>query len=165
MSYYRDIYLQSDEWKQLKAKKEAKTKKRCSICGRYGNKELVIDLHHLFYRSNLSDTQTSDLRWTCRRCHDLAHELIASGVIKFKPNASHHSMFAVTKHRVLKEIENRSGHKTGVDYNHPMAKRIDSLRNGTAGWSKKALTELGVAWPPKKGWRKQLILDAMAHSK
>lgn len=78
MSYYRDIYLKSEEWKSLKALKEFRTPKCCAICAASGQ----IDLHHLFYRSDLSETETSDLRWLCRRCHELAHSLIKTGQLR-----------------------------------------------------------------------------------
>lgn len=147
-------YLKSDEWKNLKALKESKSFKRCAICAVTSK----IDLHHLFYRPDLGDTQTSDLRWLCRRCHDLAHKLIKGGLLKMKKDWSHHRMFAATKHRVraaLCDVRSR------IDNDHPMAKRIDALRTGAAGWKRTALETLGVPWPPPKGWRKALIREAM----
>jgi hypothetical protein len=95
---YKD-YLKSPHWKGLKAVKAKRTKRRCAICAADNN----IDCHHLVYR-NLHDVKTSDLRWLCRRCHDLAHQLIKDGTIRFKPGASHHSLFAVTKAAVKKSL-------------------------------------------------------------
>lgn len=34
---------------------------------------------------------------------------------------------------------------------------IDSFKTDKGAWTKLALAELGVAWPPKKGWRTRLI--------
>lgn len=38
-----------------------------------------------------------------------------------------------------------------------MRQKIARLRTGRGGWSKKALAELGVSWPPVKGWKSRLI--------
>lgn len=43
-----------------------------------------------------------------------------------------------------------------------MNERIEALRSPRGGWTKAALAELGVPWPPPKGWKKALetaILD------
>ena len=44
---------------------------------------------------------------------------------------------------------------------------IDLLISEKGGYSKKALLELGVPWPPKKGWKRALIAasHAQAHGK
>lgn len=34
---------------------------------------------------------------------------------------------------------------------------IDSLKTPAGGWTKSSLQTLGVAWPPKKGWQKEII--------
>lgn len=95
--WYREVYLNSDEWKHIKNQKESRTEKRCSICGLcHGG----VDLHHLFYRKDLSETETSDLRWLCRKCHETAHELMRRGKLKFKKPNNHHSVFQVTKYAV-----------------------------------------------------------------
>jgi len=96
---YRE-YLNSNEWKILRAKKLKKSKKyRCAICK--ATKELNI--HHLFYRPNLADTELSDLRILCHRCHKLIHELEKKGEIKYV-NKKHHSRFGIIKHAVKKEL-------------------------------------------------------------
>ena len=35
--------------------------------------------------------------------------------------------------------------------------KIERLQSPNGGWTKKALAELGVSWPPKKGWKKELL--------
>lgn len=92
-------YLRSTHWSKLKATKARRTKKRCAICAAEKN----IDCHHLTYK-NLHDVLTSDLRWLCRRCHGVAHQLMKNGTIRFKPGANHHSLFAVTKSAVKKHL-------------------------------------------------------------
>jgi len=44
-----------------------------------------------------------------------------------------------------------------------MEQLIDSLKSENGGWSKASLAKLGVEWPPKKGWRKELIASPTQH--
>lgn len=39
--------------------------------------------------------------------------------------------------------------------------RIEALISEKGGYSKRALESLGVSWPPRKGWKKDLIHEAM----
>lgn len=41
-----------------------------------------------------------------------------------------------------------------------MRQKIARLRTGNGGWTKAALAELGVPWPPPKGWRKRLLKES-----
>ena len=82
----------------LRRMKEAKTEKRCSICGKHTR----VELHHLNYR-DLMSVDTSDLRWMCRNCHQLTHDLMRSGDIRFTKD-SHHHRFAVTKAAIKKHL-------------------------------------------------------------
>jgi hypothetical protein len=70
-------YLQSNHWRTLKAKKAQRTQPKCGLCRSQKN----VDCHHLLYREWFNVT-TTDLRWLCRSCHDLVHELLAAGEIK-----------------------------------------------------------------------------------
>ncbi len=94
---YRE-YLGSDHWKKLKAKKEKRTKKQCSICG----SRRQIDCHHVLYK-NITDVTTADLRWLCRQCHDIAHDLLRSGKVnpQKKNKSNPQALFLITKHLVL----------------------------------------------------------------
>ena len=38
-----------------------------------------------------------------------------------------------------------------------MAERIESLKSPAGGWTRASLAQLGVPWPPPKGWRRALI--------
>jgi 5-methylcytosine-specific restriction endonuclease McrA len=98
--YMYQQYLQSEHWKQTKARKQRRTIKRCAICASFSD----IQLHHLFYRKRLTETELSDLRWLCETCHSTAHSLINSGVIVFPKPESHHSCFTITKHHVKKSL-------------------------------------------------------------
>lgn len=149
MSYYRDVYLKSAEWAELKALKQSKTPRRCAICRESG----PVDLHHLFYRENLCDAQTSDLRWLCRRCHTVAHDLIDRGILVFRREWSHHAMFGATKTRVIQEIKIL---KVGAKNTPAAVTAIESMKTPKGGWTKESLQLLGVGWPPPKGWKKKL---------
>lgn len=95
-------YLRSDDWlrkKRAKHQRKNGTKKRCSICAA----EAPLDVHHLRYVSDLTETNQSDLRLLCRRCHQTAHDLMHSGQLVFR-STSHHHRFALTKAVVKKAL-------------------------------------------------------------
>ena len=98
-------YLASDRWRQLKAAKEKRTPKRCSICEATER----IDCHHLFYR-NLFDVKIGDLRWLCRRCHDVAHDLLRAGRVKQskKNRGNPQSLYLLTFNLVKRELKRRA---------------------------------------------------------
>lgn len=68
---YRKHYLQSPEWKMLKAAKRKRDPQRCAVCAETSG---LVDCHHLIYRDLLSVT-VKDLLWLCRRCHTIAEGL------------------------------------------------------------------------------------------
>jgi hypothetical protein len=72
VSFYRDVYLKSEDWKSLRKIKLSKKKARCQICG-FASKS--NDIHHLKYR-NLYDVEIKDLVVVCRKCHDIIHGLM-----------------------------------------------------------------------------------------
>lgn len=47
-----------------------------------------------------------------------------------------------------------------IPENETLRQKIDRLESGNGGWTKAALKELDVPWPPPKGWRKRLLKDA-----
>ena len=97
---YRE-YLKGTDWqakRRTKMERACGTKRRCSIC----SSRKMIDVHHLNYRG-WYDVDQSDLRLLCRRCHTLAHKLMADGTLKFKSD-NHHSRFVITKTAVKKRL-------------------------------------------------------------
>jgi len=72
MSYYRKVYLQSDEWKSLRLIALVKANFTCAICG---ERKMSRDVHHLKYK-NLWDVSHNDLKVLCRSCHDKTHILL-----------------------------------------------------------------------------------------
>ena len=70
-------YLQSEDWQQKRAQKFREARHhRCAIC----RSRTSLEVHHLNYR-NWFDVQMSDLRILCRRCHEVAHAIIRSGLV------------------------------------------------------------------------------------
>ena len=65
--YYRNVYLQSEHWKNLR-KEKLELNPRCEIC----KTTLSLDVHHKSY-GNLYDVLVKDLQTLCRKCHDLEH--------------------------------------------------------------------------------------------
>ncbi len=72
MSYYRDIYLKSDDWKSLRLERLEFAKHKCELCGM---SPPSLDVHHLVYR-RIHNVRSSDLRALCRDCHDSVHFLM-----------------------------------------------------------------------------------------
>jgi len=65
--YYRNDYLKSDHWKELK-KKKFLYNPCCQRC----NSIHVLDVHHKRYK-NLYDVSLRDLIVLCRGCHKKIH--------------------------------------------------------------------------------------------
>lgn len=68
--YYREEYLKSEHWKQLKAQK-LKLTPFCEECP----SKNYLDVHHLVYK-NLYDVTVDDLQTLCRRCHRKKHAVV-----------------------------------------------------------------------------------------
>lgn len=61
MSYYRNTYLKSEDWKSLRSARLSKSSDCCMICGKIN---VTFDIHHVNYR-NLFDVEVGDLRVVC----------------------------------------------------------------------------------------------------
>ncbi len=70
MSYYRDVYLKSQDWKNLRAAILIAQENICECCG-----GVATEVHHLNYRK-LDNVNHFDLMATCRPCHDLIHKFL-----------------------------------------------------------------------------------------
>ncbi len=173
-------YLESDEWKLKRKTKYRKSRtKKCAICMDWQN----LEVHHLIYKPNLENIESSDLRILCNRCHGIAHKLIKSGVIKFRSD-NHNSRFATTKNHVktyLKLYPNREeriqrrkerdewlkanygGKSKSFKVKYPEVTQLVTetiinmgmSRNG--GWSLRQFKLFGFDTFPKKGWKEMII--------
>lgn len=157
MNYYREVYLKSDDWLKIKIKKAAISKRCCGICSATQN----IDLHHLFYRDNLNEVKTSDLRWLCRRCHEKAHELIQARLIVFGSGWSHQKMFGHTKSLVRQSL---GIVRIAINKNSEAYKELESAKSERGGYTRETVQKLGIEWPLKRGWKKRFLRNRFAQS-
>lgn len=166
---YRD-YLKSADWQQ---KRQAKRRKRnhCAICG--STKQL--DVHHLRYRQDLTTVPQADLRVLCRQCHETAHALMKSGMIRFRSVNPHHrfqvTCNAVRKARRIGAWSRKDSLPAPVVVEPPpetitetlgwdwlvTEAWIDEYRTPKGGWKAKQLAALDVTWPPANGWKKRAV--------
>jgi ribonuclease HI len=58
------------------------------------------------------------------------------------------------------EIDDEDDERRGIE--PPSPEMIERMRTARGGWTKAQLAEWGVAWPPPKGWRKELVARATA---
>ena len=91
---YKD-YLKTEDWRKKKELKKLRAKNRCAFCGDEEN----LDTHHLQYK-NLFDVRSGDLRFLCRRCHYLTHDLMKEGKIKFKDKHTSQQRFIISRNKV-----------------------------------------------------------------
>lgn len=69
-SFYRNTYLKSEHWQNLRLQKLVESDCLCLRCGKQSQSN---DVHHLCYKK-LYDVKTVDLVVLCRTCHDFVHE-------------------------------------------------------------------------------------------
>lgn len=67
--FYRNHYLKSEHWKELRAKK-LQINPVCEKCG----SDKRVEPHHLIYK-NLHDIRVEDLMTLCRICHNKEHKI------------------------------------------------------------------------------------------
>lgn len=74
MSWYRDVYLKSDDWQTLRLQAiiEQAPDGKCRLCPNVAGHSL--DVHHLDYK-RIYDVEIDDLRVVCRECHNKIHVL------------------------------------------------------------------------------------------
>ena len=66
--WYREVYLCSAHWYELRALKLARHGRLCDKCG----ERRTLDVHHLNYR-HIFDVGLDDLQCLCRACHNEEH--------------------------------------------------------------------------------------------
>jgi len=61
---YRNGYLRSEHWQEVRRKKLKQAGYKCEACGQ----KVKLDIHHLTYE-RLGKERLSDLQALCRPCH------------------------------------------------------------------------------------------------
>ena len=93
MSYYRDTYLKSKEWRNLRLERLYASRFTCELCG---EKNCRFDVHHLEYK-NLFGAERKHLRTLCRKCHQQVHVLLLK-YPKLKTLPQHQQWLVVLSH-------------------------------------------------------------------
>ena len=76
--WYRNVYLKSEHWKNLRTQRLIIANKKCEQC----SDVYYLDVHHLSYK-NIFDVTVEDLRVLCRICHNKEHGIVTNkNVIK-----------------------------------------------------------------------------------
>lgn len=128
MSYYRDVYLKSDDWKNLRRAALARRHNKCQLCR---HKSKSNDVHHVRYK-NLWDVSLKDLKVLCRPCHDWVH-----GLLKKYPK-----MKKLKPHKLWRQVQL---HYTKAERYARIKPKVTVLnRIQLFGASKKALFEAGL---------------------
>lgn len=70
---YRNVYLRSEHWSNLRIAKLAKCNAECHFCK---SKSTSNDVHHVYYPHSIYETKLEHLRVLCRSCHNLVHEVL-----------------------------------------------------------------------------------------
>lgn len=111
LSYYRDEYLKSDEWKEKRKRILERDQGNCRCCGQKAN-----DIHHITYARVYREKDT-DLIAVCRNCHEKIHKngrvffegLKANfGVLK---NCQHCNKYHNDKNSLCNECNFKETHK------------------------------------------------------
>jgi hypothetical protein len=71
--YYRDVYLKSDKWQNVRLEALVREKARCQICG---EESISNDAHHIWYPTPIWDTEERHLIILCRSCHEFIHIML-----------------------------------------------------------------------------------------
>lgn len=67
---YREEFLQSETWKDIRWNKLTRDGYACDICG---IKDVLNDVHHVHYPNRWDETSAGDLVVLCRSCHSKLH--------------------------------------------------------------------------------------------
>jgi hypothetical protein len=135
-------YLKSHHWKSFKGKVRKSTKRKaCAICKTSGG----LQLHHVNY-DNLGREKIEDVIYLCREHHILTHE---------EAKKNKYGLGESIK-RVRAKFLKSNNDACRVRISIPSPEEVLSLRTANGAWTRKSLWQLGVPYPPEKGWRKKL---------
>ena len=146
MSYKE--YLQSDEWRLVKQKASRHPHyQKCWFC----QSTQRLEIHHRTYTWLNTKHFMSCLMAVCRDCHERVHQLSREQQVSVR--------IATKRLRkiMIKEGTWRPLTKTAnAAPDQPAKSRLEQMMSPRGGWTKKALAQLGVPWPPPRGWKKKL---------
>ena len=69
--WYRNVYLKSDHWRDIRSEAITIARHECQLCGA-SEEDCVLDVHHLTYE-RLGFELPDDVIVMCRNCHNEAH--------------------------------------------------------------------------------------------
>ncbi len=147
MSWYRDTYLKSPEWK---ATREAVIVTHHAVCALCGENKEILDVHHLTYK-NLGFERLSELRPLCRKCHDKVHALFQQ-FPKLKKLSPRKQWRIVQVHL----------HRNKEQFKTSIARRAGRTNKKLALWitefniCKRILSEIGIVYKCRMKWFDEL---------
>lgn len=65
------VYLESPHWKALRGEALVRDGRKCTRCG----STVILQVHHMIYRTRFEDSLLSDLITLCKECHQAEHGL------------------------------------------------------------------------------------------
>lgn len=162
MSFYRNTYLKSEEWKSFRNLVLVARGHHCEMCG-FDSKS--NDIHHLKYK-RLFDVTVEDVRVLCRTCHDEAH-VLRDKYPKMKKLNQHTQWLAlqlhIWRHKRIGDPDDIESHNYRRRFNkfRKRARRFGWFTRKSLTWSD-AYTEMARAiaeYPSDLQWA-ALICDA-----
>lgn len=179
------LYLDSQEWEELRKQCYARDGYRCTKCG---GCRVVLQAHHVTYPKDIELTKISDLVTLCRKCHMGVHGITKDmGLRPKKPTSPAKDSAAAMERRAARAEKRRQRKRERRQRNrankirtklksateapkrprdilppnfvaHPTTiKDIVLSSSARGGWTSKMLRVWGIGWPPRKGWMKRLI--------
>lgn len=149
MSWYRETYLKSPEWKATRAASISQHDSTCCLCR---EKKESLDVHHLSYK-NLFCEKLSEIRPVCRECHDKVHELFEKfPKLKKLPPREQWRIVQTHLHKHKSEFRPKR---------EKLHHRKYGQRNIEFGICRNVLSEIGLIVKSKMKWRDELGKGSM----
>jgi hypothetical protein len=106
--WYRNVFLNSDEWKEFRLEKLKDHNGKCLICRK---RDVSNDVHHIWYGEE-SVCGYPQFAVLCRCCHDAVHSLFEPRSAKSESEKKEcYGNFLIAKERIIFEIH-RIGKKS-----------------------------------------------------
>jgi hypothetical protein len=146
---YREVYLRSDHWQEVRKAALERAGRRCQVCN--GDKQL--DVHHRTYERKGRE-EPGDVTVLCRKCHETFHgngKIVRSRPEK-KKRTDNYSMIdpfqrATLKRKILDVLYENRPSLTAAE-----VAAIIGCRTQVAGSCLVVLRREGKVWKIKKRW-------------